>query len=149
MTESEYDYIVVGAGSAGCVVAARLTESGKFRVLLLEAGEDDRWIWLRIPSGVAKIVVGERALWRFHTEDEPGLGGRPLFWPRGRVLGGTASVNGMFWVRGDPAEYDHWRDLGNPGWGYGEVMPYFRRMETYARGDPAVRGRAGPLTITV
>ena len=148
MTESEYDYIVVGAGSAGCVVASRLSESGKFRVLLVEAGEDDRWIWLRIPTGVAKIVVGERALWRFHTEDEPGLGGRPLFWPRGRVLGGTASVNGMFWVRGDPAEYDHWRDLGNPGWGYGEVAPYFRRMEAYGRGDPAVRGRDGPLTIT-
>jgi choline dehydrogenase len=144
-----FDYVIVGAGSAGCALAARLTESGRHRVLLLEAGEDDRWIWLRIPTGVAKVVVGERALWRFNTEIEPGLGGRPLFWPRGRVVGGTAAINGMFWVRGDPAEYNHWRDgLGNPGWGYDDVLPVFRRMETYAGGDPAVRGRDGPLHIT-
>lgn len=144
-----FDFIIVGAGSAGCALAYRLTESGRYRVLLLEAGEDDRWIWLRIPTGIAKVLVGERALWRYTTESEPGLGHRPLFWPRGRVTGGTATVNGMFWVRGDPAEYDRWRDeLGNPGWGYADVAPVFQRMEAYAGGDPAVRGREGPLSIT-
>ena len=149
MPDTPYDYVIVGAGSAGCALAARLTESGQHRVLLLEAGEDDRWIWIRIPTGIAKIVVGERALWRFTTTPNPGLNGRPLFWPRGRVLGGTASVNGMFWVRGDPAEYDRWRDeLGIEGWGYGDVAPYFQRMEAYAKGMPGVRGLDGPLTIT-
>jgi choline dehydrogenase len=144
-----FDFIIVGAGSAGCALAYRLTESGRHRVLLIEAGLDDRWIWLKIPTGIAKVVVGERALWRYSTETEPGLGNRPLFWPRGRVTGGTATVNGMFWVRGDPAEYDRWRDqLGNEGWGYSDVAPMFRRMEAYAGGDPAVRGRAGPLAIT-
>ena len=147
-TPETFDFVIVGAGSAGCALAYRLAESGKYRVLLVEAGEDDRWIWLRVPTGVAKVLVGERALWRYTTESEPGLGNRPLFWPRGRVTGGTATVNGMFWVRGDPAEYDHWRDLGNEGWGYSDVAPVFRRMEAYAGGDPAVRGRDGPLAIT-
>ena len=146
--QDTFDFIIVGAGSAGCALAYRLTESGRYRVLLLEAGEDDQWIWLKVPTGIAKVVVGERALWRFSTENEPGLGGRPLFWPRGRVTGGTATINGMFWVRGDPAEYDHWRELGNSGWAYSDVAPVFRRMESYAGGDPAVRGRDGPLAIT-
>jgi choline dehydrogenase len=148
MDAGTWDFIVVGAGSAGCALAARLTESGRHRVLLIEAGEDDRWIWLRIPTGVAKIVVGERALWRFHTEPEPGLGGRQLFFPRGRVLGGTASVNGMFWVWGYPSVFDQWRAAGNAGWGYDDVLPALRRMEAYAAGDPQRRGRDGPLVIT-
>lgn len=148
--EELFDFIVVGAGSAGCALAARLSESPDLnhRVLLLEAGIDDRWIWIRIPAGVAKIVVGERAMWRFQTEPDAALAGRALFWPRGKGLGGTSNINGMFWVRGDPAEYDHWCELGNTGWGYADVLPYFMRMETYAKGDPSVRGQSGPLVIT-
>ncbi len=148
MNAGVWDFIVVGAGSAGCALAARLSESGSHRVLLVEAGEDDRWIWLRIPAGVAKIMVGERAIWRFETEPEPGLGDRKLFLPRGRVLGGTASVNGMFWVWGYPAVFDQWRALGNTGWGYEDVVPVLRRMEAYAQGDPMRRGRGGPLVIS-
>ena len=116
--ESVYDYIVVGGGSAGSAVAGRLSESGRFRVLLLEAGEDDPWIWLRVPLGAGFVLLSQRSLWRFYTEPQANLGNRKMFWPRGRVLGGSSTVNGMLWVRGEPAEYDHWRDLGNPGWGY-------------------------------
>jgi choline dehydrogenase len=142
-----YDFIVVGAGSAGCAVAARLSESGRFRVLLLEAGEDDSWVWLKVPLGAGKILYTERGLWRFYTEPESNLAGRRMFWPRGRVLGGSSTVNGMLWVRGDPLEYDHWRDLGNPGWGYDDVLPHLRRSESYAGGDAALRGRDGPVDI--
>ena len=144
----DYDYIIVGAGSAGCALANRLTASGRFSVLLLEAGEDERWMWIRIPAGIANILTGERALWRFHTEADEKVGGRKIFWPRGRALGGSSAVNGMIWVRGDPLEYDQWASFGNSGWGYKDVLPVLKRMEQYALGDPNYRGREGPMYIT-
>ena len=144
----DYDYIIVGAGSAGCVLANRLSASGKHRVLLLEAGEDDRWIWIRVPVGVAHILTADRAIWRFKTEPDEKVGGRSIFWPRGRALGGSSAVNGMIWVRGDPLELDHWASLGNSGWAYGDMLPLMKRMERFAEGDPAYRGREGPMHIT-
>jgi choline dehydrogenase len=142
-----YDFIVVGGGSGGSAVSAALSESGRHRVLLLEAGEDDRWIWLRVPLGAGFVVLSDRSLWRFHTEPEAKLANRRMFWPRGRVLGGSSTVNGMLWVRGEPAEYDHWRALGNRGWGYFDVLPYLKRMEAYQEGD-GPRGQGGPIIIT-
>ena len=117
-------------------------------MLLLEAGEDDRWMWIKIPAGIAHILTGDRAIWRFQTEPDEKVGGRGIFWPRGRALGGSSAVNGMIWVRGDPLEYDHWESLGNPGWSLSGVLPYLKRMEQYAHGDPEFRGRSGPMFIT-
>jgi choline dehydrogenase len=142
-----YDYIVVGGGSAGSAIAGRLSESGRFRVLLLEAGEDDPWIWLRVPLGAGFVLLSQRSLWRFRTEPQASLNNRRMFWPRGRVLGGSSTINGMLWVRGEPAEYDHWRDLGNPNWGYEDVLPFLKRLETYAQGD-GTRGKHGPVHIS-
>lgn len=146
--QPECDFVVVGGGSAGSAVAARLSESGRFRVVLLEAGEDDRWLWFRVPLGAGFVLLKQRGMWRFNTEPEPHMADRKMFWPRGRVLGGSSTINGMLWVRGEPAEYDHWSSLGNRGWGYEDVLPFLRRIESDPKGDPAVRGDDGPVTIT-
>jgi choline dehydrogenase len=111
-----FDYVVVGAGSAGCTLAARLTESGKYSVLLLEAGASDRHLWVRIPLGVGKLLNDDKFVWKTNTEPEAQLHGNKLYWPSGRVLGGSSSVNGLLVVRGHPAKYDEWRATGCPGW---------------------------------
>ena len=143
--ETAHDYVVVGGGSAGSAIASRLSESGRFSVLLLEAGEDDPWIWLRVPLGAGFVLLSQRSLWRFHTEPQANLGNRKMFWPRGRVLGGSSTINGMLWVRGEPAEYDHWRDLGNPGLGLRRraALPQARGVLRRGRRRRARQARPG------
>jgi len=145
---TEFDYIVVGAGSAGCVLAERLSADGRHRVLLLEAGGSDRRIWLQVPIGYGKSFYDPRVNWMYRTEPDPGLADRSGYWPRGKVLGGSSAINAMVFLRGLPQDFDDWRDLGNPGWGWEEVLPYFRRLERCAFGEEAWRGREGPLQIT-
>ena len=148
MTGQEtFDYVVVGAGAAGSAAAARIVEEGRHSVALIEAGRDDPWIWLKIPLGIGIVLTGERAVRRYWTEAEPNLGSRRIFWPRGRVLGGTSTINGMLWVRGDPAEYDRWADMGCTGWDFGSLLPHFKRMEACTLGSDALRGRAGRTSV--
>jgi choline dehydrogenase len=147
MTES-FDYIVVGAGTAGCVVASRLSEDGRASVLLLEAGGSDRTLWIQVPIGYGRTFFDRRVNWMYDTEASPGLGGRSSYWPRGRVIGGSGSINAMVHVRGRPEDFDDWRDLGNPGWGFADVLPYFRRSEDHDGGETPYHGAGGPMHIT-
>jgi choline dehydrogenase len=141
----EFDYIVVGAGSAGCVLASRLTEDGKSRVLLLEFGGSDRSVLIQMPGALSIPMNMPKYNWGFATEPEPHLGGRRLATPRGKVLGGSSSINGMVWVRGNPLDFDGWEEQGAEGWGYRHVLPYFRRADGHEGGDPQYRASDGPL----
>lgn len=143
----EHDYIVVGAGSAGCALAARLTEDPGTSVLLLEAGGRDSHPTLKMPVAFLKAVLNPRFNWGYVTEPEPQLHGRQLWLPRGRVLGGSSSINGMFYMRGHPLDYDDWVKAGAAGWGYADVLPYFRRMERSWRGENAYHGASGPVEV--
>jgi choline dehydrogenase len=143
----ETDYLVIGAGSAGCVVAARLSETGA-RVTLLEAGPPDRYPWIHVPAGMLKLIRNPAVNWMYASEPEPGTAGRAIHWPRGRVLGGSSSINGMLYVRGNPADFDGWSQMGCRGWSFEEVLPFFRKSEHYVQGgDPAFRGRGGALKV--
>jgi choline dehydrogenase len=143
-----FDYIVVGAGSAGCVLANRLTASGRHRVLLLEAGGHDRNIWIHIPLGYGKLFTNPKVNWLYTSEPEPELNNRRIIQPRGKVLGGSSSINGLLYIRGQPADFDHWRQLGNSGWSFDDVLPYFRRAEDQERGEDALHGIGGPLAVS-
>lgn len=148
MNESRYDYIVVGAGSAGCALAARLSADPGCRVLLLEAGPRDTNPWIHIPVGYFKTMHNPRTDWCLKTEPDPGLAGRSLAWPRGRVLGGSSSINGLLYIRGQAEDYDHWRQLGCAGWSYEDVLPYFRRAEDQQHGADEFHGAGGPLAVS-
>ena len=146
MTE-EFDYIIVGAGTAGCVLANRLTEDGKYSVLLLEAGGSDRSIWIQMPIGYGRTFFDKRINWMYDTEPVEALGGRRSYWPRGKVIGGSGSINAMVYVRGQPHDFDDWEALGNKGWGWDDVLPFFKKSEDFDW-HSAYHGQGGPQHVT-
>ena len=148
MAGDTFDYIIVGAGSAGCVLAHRLTQSGRYRVLLLEAGGRDRNPWIHIPLGYGKLFTDPKVNWLYESEPEPELNNRRIIQPRGKVLGGSSSINGLLYVRGQREDFDHWRQLGNAGWSFEDVLPYFRRSENQQRGADDLHGAGGPLHVS-
>ena len=151
MKPLSFDYIIIGAGSAGCVLANRLSASGKYKVALVEAGGKDLSPWIHIPVGYFKTMGNPKTDWQYQTENDSGLNGRSIKWPRGRVLGGSSSINGLLYVRGQKEDFDRWQALGNPGWSFQDVLPFFKRSETWLGDtvDPnAVRGNSGPLKVS-
>ena len=145
--DGQFDYIVVGAGTAGCIVANRLSADPNSRVLLLEAGGADNWIWFHIPVGYLFAIGNPRSDWLFKTEPQAGLNGRSLAYPRGKVIGGSSSINAMISMRGQAADYDHWRQLGNAGWSWSDVLPYFKRSERREYGDDTHHGHDGEWRV--
>ncbi|MPM16389.1 Oxygen-dependent choline dehydrogenase [bioreactor metagenome] len=143
-----YDYVVVGAGSAGCVLAARLSEDPRNQVLLLEAGPPDRSPWIHLPIGYGKTMWSPVYNWKFETDPDPNMNGRRIYWPRGKTLGGSSSINGLIYIRGQAEDYDHWAELGNEGWSFRDVLPYFIKSEGNERGDSSFHGGNGPLQVS-
>jgi len=148
MDGGKFDYVIVGAGSAGCVLANRLSKDPNTRILLLEAGPPDNNLWIKIPAGVPRVVSHPELTWGYVSEEEPGLNGRRIAWPRGKTLGGSSSINGHVYMRGTPADYDGWRDLGNRGWGWEDVLPYFKKSERHYLGASTLHGGDGELDVS-
>ncbi|MGB7305002.1 MAG: choline dehydrogenase [Burkholderiaceae bacterium] len=142
------DYVVVGGGTAGCVLANRLSANGKYSVVMLEAGPKDNYIWIHIPIGYAKTMFHPVYNWRFETEPEPHMNERKVYWPRGRGLGGSSSINGLVYIRGQHEDYDRWAELGNKGWGFKDVLPYFKKLEDNVRGADELHGVGGPIACS-
>jgi choline dehydrogenase len=145
---ADYDYIVIGAGAAGCVLANRLTASGAATVLLLEAGGSDRSAWIQVPIGYGRTFNDPRFNWMYEAQPDPTLDNRSQFWPRGKVLGGSTSINAMVYVRGQPGDFDDWAAAGNPGWSFRDVLPYFRKLEDHPFGEPELHGVGGPVGVS-
>ena len=148
MSTESFDYVIVGGGTAGCIVASRLAMAGDASVLLLEAGGSDLRPMVQIPIGYARLLFDKDVNWLYETEPDPGLAGRRSFWPRGKVLGGSGSINAMVYMRGLPNDFDDWRAMGNIGWGYDDVLPFFKAVEDHDDGDPRYHGRGGPIHVT-
>ena len=142
-----YDFIIAGAGSAGCAIANRLSANGRHKVLLLEAGGRDNNPWIHVPVGYFKTLHNPNTDWSYVTQPDPGLNGRSIDWPRGKTLGGSSSINGLLYIRGQHEDYDHWRQLGNEGWGWDDVVPYFKRTEDFAPGADELHGAGGEWRI--
>ena len=143
-----FDYIIIGAGSAGCVLANRLSENSKHKVLLLEAGGKDTYPWIHIPVGYYKTMHNPKTDWCFKTEPDENLNGRSINYPRGKTLGGSSSINGLLYIRGQARDYDIWRQQGNTGWGWDDVLPYFIKSENQERGANKFHGVGGPLSVS-
>ena len=143
----EYDYIIVGAGTAGCVLANRLSANPQTEVLLLEAGDKDNYFWIDIPVGYLYTIGNTRTDWCYQTEPDPGLNGRTIGYARGKVLGGCSSINAMIYMRGQKSDYDHWADMGNRGWSWDEVLPIFKKSEDYQHGAGTFHGSGGELRV--
>jgi choline dehydrogenase len=143
----DVDFIIVGAGSAGCALADKLSADGRFKVLVLEAGGSDRRFWVQVPLGYGKLFYDQAVNWAYTTAPDPGLGGRADYWPRGKIVGGSSAINAMVYIRGHRGDYDDWAAAGNPGWGWDEVLRVYKAMEASEAGDDAFRGRGGPLHV--
>ncbi|MEX0730105.1 MAG: choline dehydrogenase [Aquisalimonadaceae bacterium] len=148
MTATGFDFVVIGAGSAGCVLANRLSDGGRYSVLLLEAGPKDTYPWIHVPIGYGKTMFHKTLNWGYSTEPDENLHARSVYWPRGKVLGGSSSINGLIYIRGQRADFDDWAARGNPGWGWADVLPYFRRSEGQQRGASVYHGADGPLSVS-